>query len=557
MYESPEKVENPTQSTTATNPACDESYPDYSPEKSENHSARPVRSSDVESDSNSRSSDSRPRSSNSKSRSSDSKSRISCSRLSDSDSRSLDSDSRSSDSDSRSSDSDYSPEKLENIRHSTRLTRSGRLQNSTDFKAESDHSAETKISKDELCSIRPKKSATDIEEEQRLKCSYCQKYFDEKSDLERHLNEHKNDRSFTCKICNSRVEEYSRLSNHLEEIHQVIFERAKGVYVCIKCETELHSSNELIEHLKKHDAKESEPMVEVKNIDNLRMPKSFNCKFCSTTFAFKSLLQKHESSHSNEKPFHCQLCTRNFKLSFHINQHLKNNHQILRTDNAYKCMKCEMESNLINNMTEHMKVHICDMKEEMPLSMLLTQKSEKKPTFKCKLCPQTFRYKSDLERHGYTHSKEKGIQCELCKRSFKHPSELHIHLKSHHIRGTRSKFAHKCMYCEMESNSLYDIAEHMKVHGIDAKAELRDLSVSCPICDKKLKNSYCIPLHLKAMHQIEFNRRRKICECINCDIELSSPFEMAEHLKDHGLDVDQERLTLITILYKKIARNQS
>ena len=57
--------------------------------------------------------------------------------------------------------------------------------------------------------------------------------------------------------------------------------------------------------------------------------------------------------------------------------------------------------------------------------------------FGCKLCSKTFRSRSELRYHDYTHTGEKPMLCYFCGQGFAHPSNRCVHeRKIHKMRFT-------------------------------------------------------------------------------------------------------------------------
>lgn len=45
------------------------------------------------------------------------------------------------------------------------------------------------------------------------------------------------------------------------------------------------------------------------------------CRYCQKIFPAPSLLQRHERTHTGEKPYHCQVCGRGFALKGGLKSH--------------------------------------------------------------------------------------------------------------------------------------------------------------------------------------------------------------------------------------------
>ena len=105
----------------------------------------------------------------------------------------------------------------------------------------------------------------------------------------------------------------------------------------------------------------------------------FKCNYCAKSFKYQSVLDRHERSHSGDKPFLCNICGKNFTRGF--------------------------------SLSNHMKIHY-GIKDHA-----------------CHICNTTFHSKSNLNQHLIVHTDERPYSCDICDKKFKLKHHVKIHKK--------------------------------------------------------------------------------------------------------------------------------
>lgn len=109
------------------------------------------------------------------------------------------------------------------------------------------------------------------------KCDHCEKSFDTRSNLTRHMQIHKD---------------------------------VTPSYVCDQCGGSYATIHTLREHINdKHTKK-----------------KVHTCEVCQREFTNRHLYRNHIATHSEDRPFACTICTKAFKLKTNLMRHTKRNH---------------------------------------------------------------------------------------------------------------------------------------------------------------------------------------------------------------------------------------
>ncbi|XP_057658446.1 gastrula zinc finger protein XlCGF57.1-like isoform X1 [Diorhabda carinulata] len=275
-------------------------------------------------------------------------------------------------------------------------------------------------------------------------------------------------------------------------------------------------------------------------INDLNTSKNlFQCNM--KTFSQTSDFKRHLCSHTGEKPFKCDICSKSFLRKFHLIQHLC----VHTGEKKFECDICLKKFSQINGLKTHLRSHTgekpfkCDMcaktfSLKSSLNLHLRNHTGEKP-FKCDICLKTFLQKSRLKEHLYSHAGKKPFKCEMCLRSFSRTSYLRKHLITHKEEKT-----FKCDICSKSFSHKFNFNTHLRSHT-------EEKPFKCEICMKTFLHKHHLNRHLHS-HTGE--------KPFKCDICLKT-FKQKRSLSVHLLNHTEEKTFKCEICLKSFSQKSS
>lgn len=266
-------------------------------------------------------------------------------------------------------------------------------------------------------------------------------------------------------------------------------------YQCVLCEIELTNYREYIEHKKTHlkctmcnrtfsTSKQCYGHFRSAHIETDKM--LIPCDLCAKLFNGLSALKIHKVSHSDDRPFNCELCDYKSKTKPRLNLHKISMH--------------------------------------LPPEEKLQQQPVKKQ-YICSYCGQTCSSKTSLREHTMIHTNEYSFECDTCKKMFRNRTSFRKHLLIH----TGEK-PHKCDICQQSFRLLDILKKHKKTHGAEKK-------YICTICGMSTAYKESLDLHVKSVHM---NIKKYVCGI--CGEKYLKPSILKRHMIQKHPDQDPEKL---------------
>ncbi|XP_076052915.1 zinc finger protein rotund-like isoform X3 [Oratosquilla oratoria] len=138
--------------------------------------------------------------------------------------------------------------------------------------------------------------------------------------------------------------------------------------------------------------------------------------------------------------------------------------------------------------------------------------------YQCKMCPQIFGSKADLQLHTQIHMREaKPYKCSQCSKAFANSSYLSQHTRIH--LGIKP---YRCEICQRKFTQLSHLQQHIRTHTGDKPYKCRH-----PGCNKAFSQLSNLQSHSRC-HQTD-----KPYKCNSCYKCFSDEASLLEHIPKH------------------------
>ncbi|XP_072769789.1 uncharacterized protein [Nerophis lumbriciformis] len=336
--------------------------------------------------------------------------------------------------------------------------------------------------------------------EKHISCSICCKSFTQNAYLKRHMKIHSGEKDFSCSICSKGFTQRDlkiHMRTHTGEKH----------ISCSICGKSFTHNTYLKRHMKIHSGE-----------------KDFPCSICSKGFTQKVHLKRHMSTHSEEKDFPCSICGKGFTAKCELRRHMRTH----TGEKPFSCSNCKKSFSERSTLAQHMRIH-----------------TGEKP-FTCSVCDKRFSDKQNLKRHTNRHTAENPFACLKCNRSFSEQANLALHMRIHN--GEKPL---KCSYCDKTFQYGCHLKKHTRVHtgekrfvcsicrecfpeNVDFQRHMRthtgEKPFVCSVCGK----GFCLKQGLKTHSRIHTGDKPYTCS--RCNKSFTFRANLLVHMRIHTGD---------------------
>ncbi|KAJ8674339.1 hypothetical protein QAD02_005601 [Eretmocerus hayati] len=197
--------------------------------------------------------------------------------------------------------------------------------------------------------------------------------------------------------------------------------------------------------------------------------KRHECEQCNLQFRMLSSYENHLRKHTDDRPFTCHICGKQFGQTGSLYYHLKHHHGGVKN---HACDICGRRFAMKTAMMDHRRIHT----GERP--------------FICDSCGKAFKTSASLYVHSKVHKDEYPFECSFCKKTFKYKSQLNSHLTIH--TGEKN---HVCEVCGRGFGVKNELTRHLRTHSIEKP-------FTCDVCGLSFKQKRYLRSHCRTRHKV-------------------------------------------------------
>ncbi|XP_026483017.1 zinc finger protein 239-like [Ctenocephalides felis] len=215
-------------------------------------------------------------------------------------------------------------------------------------------------------------------------------------------------------------------------------------------------------------------------------------------------LKIHLRTHTGEKGYQCNLCSREFNRLNHF-----------EATHAYSQWNC---ANLFESeiyLEEEDDVILIKAVRNKVRKGSKVPKIPRKKSYICTYCPKVFTRKDSLSSHIRTHTGERPYKCDECNKAFASSVRLTMHKRIH--TGDRR---YECHFCDKKFTQISILTRHKVIHT-------GERPFKCKYCDK----AYTQPGPLSTHTRTHTGEKRY--KCLTCSKMFTTSNALVVHTRLH------------------------
>lgn len=175
----------------------------------------------------------------------------------------------------------------------------------------------------------------------------------------------------------------------------------------------------------------------------------------------------------------------------------------------YKCKLCEESFIYRSSRSRHMKIHNTRSISDVPCKYCEKNctcssavENKKRATFECGVCKKQLSTKRGLKDHMNIHTGKTPYKCKVCGKCFKHQSDHSMHMAIH----DNMRPLMKCSSCDKTFYQRSALNQHILLVHTQSKYK-------CELCEKKINKKSNLGYHMR-IHSNENPFACEICKMV-------------------------------------------
>lgn len=195
---------------------------------------------------------------------------------------------------------------------------------------------------------------------------------------------------------------------------------------------------------------------------------------CNYRNSSRVKVARHQTAHTEERPWLCPLCGQAFKLAKQLRAHTATHNKSLSSD-SLTCSLCNANFSVprqlrlhIDSVHHKMKPFLCSFcgysaSSRSALKLHIRKHTGSKP-FNCEECQYSTADHNSLRRHKMRHSGVRPYNCPYCPYSSIQSTTYKVHLKTKHAVEDVSSILFQCNFCVFKTVKESIFLAHVSKH---------------------------------------------------------------------------------------------